>query len=592
LNKSHKATPPAGHKHGGAEKRLQLIARLSAIFSSSAPLQMQLAEALPLVRRAFDADAGVARSIAGRDLVLLGASGMPDRFRKPRVAVGWGIAEEVFRTLLPIVIPDVRNNPLTESIQHTLPNSYVFGAYAGAPLVADGCPAGILGLYFAGSLQDGEAIDTDFLQTIANILAAAVVKNRLETELRGSEEALESQLRERRVLEVEQVHGQKLESIGRLASEVAHNFNNMLTVMLGFSDLAKSEVGAEHAVQRHLDNISAACRRTEALTRQMLAFARREVIAPTTIRMQRLIRETAQMLVPLLGPRIALEIEILTRTDTVFADASQIEHLLVNLMVNARDAMAGMGTLTVRLDHRTLSERDCAYYHGLIPGNYVSIEVSDTGCGMTEEVRKRIFEPFFTTKVQGKGTGIGLATCYTAVKQNRGDIQVESAPGKGATFRILLPRTERQEEEAETEEDESEREGKLENILLVDSERSIREVAGESLQKYGYRVCVAASGREAYELVVAYAGKFPVVVSDMILPDMSGPELARRIKNLYPEVRMVFTSGCFEVEALTGHSEEDPQAMLRKPFTPERLAGRVRSALNERASGRRGEASN
>ena len=563
------------------DARLKLIEQLSAASNGSVPLQARMADAAQRICEAFCANACVVRSLEGHDLVLLGCAGVPRDRQKPRIAAGWGISEEVFKTLRPLSIANVSENPLTSAIQNTLPGAYLFGAYAGAPILIDGIAVGILGLYYEEPFRAGEAIDLDFLQTVTNIISAAVVKRNFEAELRAKDEALENQLDERRILEVELLHGQKLESIGRLAGDVAHSFNNMLTVMDGYTELAKAESGANHAVQSHLDNITAACMRTESLTRQMLAFARKEVIAPATVRVQRLIRETAQMLMPLLGPRIVLDIEILTQADTVFVDLGQIEHVLVNLMVNARDAMSGVGALKLRIDNRTLTAPDCTAYDGLTPGEYVCIEIADTGCGMTDAVRRRIFEPFFTTKQQGKGTGIGLATCYTAIKQNRGDIQVESAPGEGALFRILLPTaTDTTAAPMLAERDALSLGGGTEGVLLVDGERAVRDLAAVCLQRFGYRVCAAASGREAFEIAVAYSGRFSIVVTDLILPDMSGTEMARRIRALYPDVRALFTSGCFDSEAYLEGSDSDEHSLLRKPFTPERLAGTVRGMLN------------
>ena len=565
------------------DARLKLIEQLSAASNQADPLQARMADAAERICGAFRANACVVRSLEGRDLVLLGCAGVPSDRQKPRIDAGWGISEEVFRTLRPLLISNVAENAITTSIRNTLPGAYMFDAYAGAPLIINGSAAGILGLYYEEPFRAGETIDLDFLQTVANIISTAVVKRNLEAELLAKDEVLENQLDERRILEVELLHGQKLESIGRLAGDVAHSFNNMLTVMDGYTELAKAEAGANHAVQSHLDNITAACMRTESLTRQMLAFARKEVIAPATVRVQRLIRETAQMLMPLLGPRIALDIEILTQADTVFVDLGQIEHVLVNLMVNARDAMSGVGTLKLRIDSRTLTAPDCTAHNGLTPGEYVCIEIADTGCGMTDAVRQRIFEPFFTTKQHGKGTGIGLATCYTAIKQNRGDIQVESAPGEGALFRILLPAaTATAAAPMLPERDNLSLGGGTEGILLVDGERAVRDLATACLQRFGYRVCDAASGREAFEIAVAYSGRFSLVVTDLILPDMSGTELARRIRALYPNVRVLFTSGCFDSEADLEGSDPGEHSLLRKPFTTERLAGKVRCMLDAR----------
>ena len=578
MNTLPNSIAPAGRC--AADARLELIARLSETVAGPAPLYTQMAEAARLTRTEFDADACLLRRLEGRDLVMLGGSGMPEKHCRRRIAAGWGIGGEIVSKRRPLFISDATKNPLTAPLVNALPHSYPFGGYAGAPLIVDGEPVAILGLYYAEQAGADRAVDLGFLMTIANIVAAIVARSRLDgrdqSQGRGAGRPPEGapDFGSRAASRTEA--GEH-----RPAGQVAHNFNNMLTVMQGFSELARADIDADHPAQRHLESIAAACVRTELLTRQMLAFARREVIAPSTVRMQPLVRDAAQMLVPLLGPGIALDIEITTRTDTVFVDPGQMEHVLVNLMVNARDAMSGMGTLTLRLDHRTLSDRDCAAYDGLSPGEHVCLEIADTGCGMTDEVRRRIFEPFFTTKVQGKGTGIGLATCYTAVKQNRETSRWRARRGRGPRFgyccRWRCPQRRRANRAGRNPRLSAE-----ERILLVDAERAVRRVAAESLRRYGYTVCVAATGREAFETAVVHSGCFSLVVTDTVLPDTTGPDLAARIRALYPKIRVLFMSGGFETGASDAPAAQERESLLRKPFTPERLARRVRGVLGSR----------
>jgi two-component system cell cycle sensor histidine kinase/response regulator CckA len=382
---------------------------------------------------------------------------------------------------------------------------------------------------------------------------------------------------ERRRLEAQLLHAQRLESIGRLAGGVAHDFNNLLTAILGYAELARVDLPEGHPARASLRQVQAAAERATALTRQLLAFARRQVIAPARLDLNQLVLDLHPMLERLLGE----DIELATRTETglwpVRADASQIEQVVLNLAVNARDAMPEGGRLVVQTSNAVL-ERTIDRGEEIAPGRYVLLEVSDTGCGMDEPTLARAFEPFFTTKPQGRGTGLGLSTCYGIVRQSGGHVFGSSEPGRGTTFKVFLPIATGEFEEPLVAEQDPEQHGE-ETLLLVEDDALVREVAVLALRSRGYTVLEAANGLEALEKSREHAGEIALLVSDMRMPGMGGRELAERLERERPDLRVLFVTGFTEDEGLLEGGGGEERAVLQKPFTASSLARKVRQVL-------------
>jgi two-component system cell cycle sensor histidine kinase/response regulator CckA len=384
---------------------------------------------------------------------------------------------------------------------------------------------------------------------------------------------------ERRTLQGELLQAQKMESIGRLAGGVAHDFNNLLTVILGNADLAKMELRDDDPARPNVEEITQAGQRAASLTRQLLAFASRQAIAPTPLDLSAVVADSEKMLRRLLGEDIEFITVLEPSLDSVEADLGQIQQLLVNLAVNARDAMPQGGRLVIETANETVDEDYAATHPQVSPWRYVRLSVADTGVGMSAEVREHLFEPFFTTKEPGKGTGLGLATCHGIVKQIGGQIRVYSEPGQGTTFRILLPATEGSSASFQEAPPTGPTPTGNEKVLVVEDEPAVRRLAVLGLRAQGYSVLEAADTREALE-IAASSPRIDLVVSDVVMPGMSGPELIERLRQGSSVARVLLMSGHPEAVILPRDIAARGFAFLPKPFTPERLARKVREVLD------------
>jgi two-component system, cell cycle sensor histidine kinase and response regulator CckA len=385
-----------------------------------------------------------------------------------------------------------------------------------------------------------------------------------------AERALEEQLRQ----------AQKLESVGRLAGGVAHDFNNLLTVILSCADALQDRLGPGDADGREeLGEIRAAGERARDLTRQLLAFARKQVIAPEPLDLNDTAARNRKMLGRLLGEDVQLQLELEPGLWTVHADPGQVEQVLMNLAVNARDAMPRGGTLTMATRNATASRADPGGGEGLPPGEWVELSVRDTGAGMSADVRSHLFEPFFTTKEQGKGTGLGLATVYGIVTQAGGHVLVESEPGRGSTFRICLPRTQRTEAPAKAPPALPPARGS-ERILVVEDDALVRGVMVRALGDHGYDVAVLGHPRQALDLGPSDLARARLLVTDVIMPELDGNALARELTRRHPALRVLFLSGYTrDVISERGVLDSGSQ-FLAKPFTRTALLGKVRAILD------------
>ncbi len=375
---------------------------------------------------------------------------------------------------------------------------------------------------------------------------------------------------------------QKMEAMGRLASGVAHDFNNLLTVINGYSGMTLQQLDKTHPLRKNAEEIQKASERAAALTGQLLAFSRKQVLQPRVLQLNGSVRSLERMLRRLIGEDIELTTVFDAALGNVKADPGQIEQVIVNMVVNARDAMPQGGKLTIRTANVSLDQTTSFRNRALSVGEYVMLAISDTGVGMTEEVRAHLFEPFFTTKGVGRGTGLGLATCYGIVCQSDGDIRVYSEPNRGTTFKIYLPRVDAPAATPIREPDADTLPAGTESILVVEDDVSLRDLAVELLGECGYRVQAAGDGIEALEWINT-SPAFDLMITDVIMPRMSGRELFDKIKVMAPQTRVLFMSG-YTDDALAQHGVLEPGLwFIEKPFSPVRLARKVREVLDTRA---------
>ena len=390
---------------------------------------------------------------------------------------------------------------------------------------------------------------------------------------------------QRQLLEAQLRQAQKMEAVGRLAGGVAHDFNNLLTVITSYSQLLMEDMGTADPRRADLEEIQKAAGGAATLTRQLLAFSRQQVLEPKVIDLDEVVAGAGKMLKRLIGDDIELVTVLAPDLGMVKADPGQVEQVIMNLAVNARDAMPDGGQLTIETTNVELGQEYAQEHLPVPPGSYVLFSVSDTGTGMDEATKARLFEPFFTTKEQGKGTGLGLATVYGIVKQSGGFIWVYSELGQGTTLKVYLPRV----DEAVTGQTAPASPQSLhgtETILIAEDAAPVRSVAREVLRRHGYRVLAAADGPSALELAAAHPGPIDLLITDVIMPEMSGRHLADRLKDLRTTLRVLFVSG-YTDDAIVRHGILEPGiAFLQKPFTPESLARKVREVLDAPAPSR------
>jgi signal transduction histidine kinase/ActR/RegA family two-component response regulator len=373
---------------------------------------------------------------------------------------------------------------------------------------------------------------------------------------------------------------QKLEAIGRLAGGIAHDFNNLLTVIAGRSAVLIDQLGPEDGRGRHAALIHQSAERAAALTRQLLAFGRRQILQPTTLDLNAVAGQLEPLLRRLIGENIDLRVSLDPALGPVRADASQIEQVIMNLVVNARDAMPGGGQLTLTTADTELDEAYARRTLGVVAGPHVLLSVTDTGTGMDADTRARIFEPFFTTKEPGLGTGLGLATVYGIVKQSGGHISVYSEPGRGTTFKVFLPRVAAEPAAVPVPARNEAPAGGHETILLVEDEPEVRALAREILERLGYAVLAAGHPGEVAALLSGRRAPIDLLLTDVVMPHMSGRELADIVLRGYPEMRVLYMSG-YTDDAIVHHGVLDPgTAFLPKPFSARTLAAKVREVLD------------
>jgi PAS domain S-box-containing protein len=383
-------------------------------------------------------------------------------------------------------------------------------------------------------------------------------------------------------LQEQLTQAQKMESVGRLAGGVAHDFNNMLSVISGHAELALRATGAGEPVRSDLEEIRIAARRAADLTRQLLAFARRQVVVPKILDLNDAVSALLGMLRRLIGEDIELSWAPSPDAGRVRIDPSQVDQVLTNLAANARDAIQGVGRVTVATRHVRLDAADLLRHEGAVPGPYAALEVSDTGRGIDQETAVHLFEPFFTTKPVGRGTGLGLATVYGIVKQNDGCVEVDSEVGRGTTVRIFLPSVEAELTGATLDMPAGLPQSGHETVLLVEDESAVLRLSKIVLERFGYKVLTAGTPSEALQVFATHDGLVHLLVTDVVMPEMNGRELAARLRESHPELKALFVSG-YSASALAPRGVLDEGVhFLQKPFSLEDLAASVRQALDAR----------
>ena len=438
--------------------------------------------------------------------------------------------------------------------------------------------------------RDGHKVPVEFISNVYVAGARTVIQCNIRdiTERKGAEEQVHSlnkelkhRLSELQRLREQIIDAQKMDVLGQLSAGIAHDFNNMLSVIMGYSEMLTSELGADSPLQTHAEQIKHASVRAAGLTRQLLVFSRKQAVQPVVLELDALVREFNQMLRRLIDENITLTINRGAVAGCIEADAGYVGQVLMNLVVNARDAMPNGGRLTISTGNVTLTEMDVRTHPDAVAGDYVMLSVSDTGTGMTREVKARLFETFFTTKPKGKGTGLGLPTCLTIVQQSGGHIDVSSELGKGTTINVHFPRVHQPVDATTVPLAEPLPRG-TETVLLVEDEPSVRHLARRVLELLGYNVLAATTGQDGLHVAREHKGPpISLVVTDVIMPLMGGMVMAEWLKTSFPDIKVLFTSG-YTDDAIAHHGVLKPGiAFLPKPFTPSALAHKLRDVLDQ-----------
>ena len=438
--------------------------------------------------------------------------------------------------------------------------------------------------------RDGRKVPVEFVSNVYVAGERTVIQCNIRdiTERKGAEEQIHSlnkelkhRFSELQGLREQIIETQKMEVLGQLAAGVAHDFNNILSVIMGYSELMTEELGADSPLQTHAEQIKHASERAAGLTRQLLVFSRKQAVQPVVLDLDSLVRDFDKMLRRLIDENITMTIAPGASAGCIQADAGYVGQVLMNLVVNARDAMPNGGKLNIATGNLTLTETDVRTHPDALAGDYVMLSVSDTGTGMTKEVKERLFETFFTTKPKGKGTGLGLPTCLTIVQQSGGHIDVISELGKGTTIKVHFPRVRQPVESLVSPINEPLPRG-TETLLLVEDEPAVRHLARRVLELLGYNVLSATNGQHGLHVAREHKGPpIRLVITDVIMPLMDGMVMAEWLKATFPNVKVLFTSG-YTDDAIAHHGVLKPGiAFLPKPYTPMALSRKVRDLLDQ-----------
>ena len=555
------------------ESRLQALLAVDRQMSRIRADDSLLSQISEACGRFFDAHSVSFRLIDGSDLLLCGSWGpTSDLLSVDRVKVGEGsMTGHVARSGEPLIVDDPAGDRRMHPSYREAYGRLGIRAFMGVPLKIDGQVIGVLTI--RASREGGfVAADLEMANAFAAQAAIALENSRLYQQAQRAFEELSK-------TKDQLVQAQKMEAVGQLAGGVAHDFNNLLTVISGRSRLFLARVPAGDPNRRDVELIDRAADRAAGLTRQLLAFSRKQLLQPKALDLNGLVGGLAPMLTRLIGEDIELVIVPGRDIGQVMADPGQIEQVIMNLVVNARDAMPEGGMVKIDTATRVL-ETPFEHAHGQVPaGRYVVLTVQDSGCGMDAATLGKIFEPFFTTKEKGKGTGLGLATVYGIVHQSGGAVGVDSAKGRGTTFTIYLPRIDTKVEAAKAPAGQS-LVGGNETILLVEDDHEVRALTAEVLKACGYTVIESGDPLEALVIGERHRDEVRLLLSDMVMPAMRGPALAAEILRLQPAVRVMYMSGYTEEVVASSGTIDPPGPLLQKPFAPDVLARTVRGVLD------------
>jgi signal transduction histidine kinase len=466
---------------------------------------------------------------------------------------------------VPVIVENIQADPLWTPLAKLAQKAGVAACWSYPFTTNEKQVIGALALY-ASEPQAPTIEQMERLRTAARMTGLAVERGR-------ATEALERKIIRELELEDQLLQAAKMESVGRLAGGVAHDFNNMLSVILGHTELAMKGLKPDHPLFEALSEIQDAARRSTELTSQLLAFARKQTIAPAVIDLNETVAGMLKMLKRLLGENIDLIWKPDPALWRVKVDTAQMTQLLANLCVNARDAVDGDGEITIATVNATFDEDYCTHHAEFMPGDYVLLTVSDNGCGMDAETRSRIFEPFFTTKKTGEGTGLGLATVYGIIKQNHGVIHAHSELGQGAIFSIYLPRCDGSKPEPERSNPPTGTTD-AQTILLVEDEPSILRMTTQMLERLGHQVLGACHPDEAIRLAREHTGSIYLLMTDVVMPQTNGRDLARKLQSIYPGMKCLFMSG-YMADIIHGKLD-DGVHFISKPFSMSSLAAKLR----------------
>jgi len=418
-------------------------------------------------------------------------------------------------------------------------------------------------------LKSGKAVDVDML--VHHVRYARKKAALLVPQDCTRRKQLEEQLRQ----------SQKMEAVGMLAGGIAHDFNNLLTIINGYSQMLLSGLSEKDENRSSVEQIMKAGERAAELTRQLLTFSRRQVVRPKVLDLNAVVAGAVVMLKRLIGEHIELRIIAAPELAKIHADRSQVEQVIINLVVNSRDAMGTGGTLTIETQNVEFSEPYRGPHTTLKAGRYVMLAVSDTGTGMDEQTRSHLFEPFFTTKVQGQGTGLGLSTVYGIMKQSAGEIMVYSEPDHGTCVKAYFPAASASLPASDTDAPRDEVASGSETIMVVEDDDAVRRLVRDTLEKHGYRLLVAASGPEALSIAERFDSPIDLLITDVVMPQMSGRQLAERLKAVRPHTQILFISGYTESAIVQTGAQGNENRFLQKPFTPSTLSRTVRELLDK-----------
>ena len=555
------------------QTRLESLLAIGRELSRIQPVEPLLNRVAEACGRLFDAESAAFRLRDGEDLQVCGTWGTAqDLMPSPALKVGESLTGIVAATGEPLIVDDPGNDPRLIPLHRERYRQAGIRAFLGVPVKVDERVVGVLTIRIT---RDGSfsADDVEIARAFAAQAAIALENSRLYEET-------QSALRELSQTRDQLVQSQKMEAIGQLAGGVAHDFNNLLTVIIGRSQLFLARVAVGDPGRRDVEMVNRAAERAASLTRQLLAFSRKQVLKPEPLDLNALVGGLAPMLRRLIGEHIDLVIAPGGDLGQVMADPGQIEQVVMNLVVNARDAMPDGGTMRVQTEHAQLGATRAHLEGRIPPGDYVAVQVQDAGSGMDPATIARIFEPFFTTKEPGKGTGLGLSTVYGIVNQSGGHIGVDSAPGRGTTFTIYLPRTALPVPSPARGRETVGMVGGSETILLVEDEDEVRQLARDVLESCGYTVLATGDPREALTIADRRGGEIDLLVTDMVMPTIRGSALAARLRRQLPALPLLYVSGYTDEMATPGGKIEPPAPLLQKPFTPPALARAVRDVLD------------